>query len=59
MAKKKASPALKAKPKAVPPPDDPQRREQEDLEFDSRAMAQKRLDALKKLRSPEPEKSKP
>ena len=50
MAKKRASPALKAKRKAEPPPDNPQRREYEEIDLDSRAMAEKRLEALKKVR---------
>jgi hypothetical protein len=55
MAKKKPSPALEAKRKVGPPADDPQRREHEDIELDSRAMAEKRLEALKKLRKKPPE----
>jgi hypothetical protein len=50
MAKKKTSSPVKAKPKAEPPPDNPQLRHQESIDLDARAMAEKRLEALRKIR---------
>ena len=41
-----------------PPPDDPLRRHQQEAEFDERAMAEKRLEAIKQIRK-RPKSTKP
>lgn len=54
MKNKSPKSTVKPKPKTVPPPDDPLLRHDQDESLDDRDAAEKRLEAIQKIRKTKP-----